>query len=226
MLQHHFDNMEQQKEASFLGMWVFLITEIMFFGGLFAAYLVYRYLYYSTFAAASSSLNIWLGGINTAVLIASSLTMAMAVYSSQMGRQKRLITYLVLTLMLGLTFLGIKVIEYKEKFDHHHVPGQGFHFVPVSSPQAEAGQHQPPPAVDQGQAQLFFSLYFAMTGMHALHMVVGAGLLITLIIMALARMFSPEWHTPVENIGLYWHFVDIVWIFLFPLLYLINRTHY
>jgi cytochrome c oxidase subunit 3 len=226
MLQHHFDNMEQQKEASFLGMWVFLITEIMFFGGLFAAYLVYRYLYYSTFAFASSSLDIWLGGINTAVLIASSLTMAMAVYSSQTGRQKRLIIYLVLTLILGLTFLGIKVVEYKDKFDHHHVPGQNFHFVPESSPQAAAGQHQLPPAVDQGQAQLFFSLYFAMTGMHALHMIVGAGLLITLIIMALARMFTPEWHTPVENIGLYWHFVDIVWIFLFPLLYLINRTHY
>jgi len=224
MLQHHFDNMEQQKEASFLGMWVFLITEIMFFGGLFAAYLVYRYLYYTTFAASSSSLNIWLGGINTAVLIASSLTMAMAVYSSQMGRQKRLLIYLVLTLILGCTFLGIKVIEYKEKFDHHHVPGENFHFVP-EAPHL-AGQQQPPPVVDQGQAQLFFSLYFAMTGMHALHMIVGAGLLITLIIMALARMFTPEWHTPVENIGLYWHFVDIVWIFLFPLLYLINRTHY
>jgi cytochrome c oxidase subunit III len=227
MLQHHFDNMEQQKEASFLGMWVFLITEIMFFGGLFVAYLVYRYLYYTTFAAGSSSLDISLGAINTAVLIASSLTMAMGVYSSQVGRQKRLVMYLVLTLILGCTFLGIKVIEYKDKYDHHHIPGQNFHFVAEAKPQGDAAGHQQPlVAVDQGQAQLFFSLYFAMTGMHALHMIVGAGLLLTLIFMALRGMFTPDWHTPVENIGLYWHFVDIVWIFLFPLLYLINRTHF
>jgi cytochrome c oxidase subunit 3 len=215
MLQHHFDNMEQQKEASFLGMWVFLITEIMFFGGLFTAYLVYRYLYYPAFAAGSTSLDLTLGAFNTVVLIASSLTMAMAVWCSQVGKQKWLVIFLVLTLFLGCVFLGVKVIEYTDKYDHHHIPGQNFHFV-------DQVTHQP---VDQGHAQLFFSLYFAMTGMHALHMIVGAGLLIALIIMALRGMFSPEWHTPVENIGLYWHFVDIVWIFLFPLLYLISRTH-
>jgi cytochrome c oxidase subunit 3 len=215
MLQHHFDNMEQQKEASFLGMWVFLITEIMFFGGLFTAYLVYRYLYYPAFAAGSTSLDLTLGAFNTVVLIASSLTMAMAVWCSQVGKQKWLIIFLVLTLFLGCVFLGVKVIEYKDKYDHQHIPGQNFHFV-------DQATHQP---VDQGHSQLFFSLYFAMTGMHALHMIVGAGLLIALIIMAMRGMFSPEWHTPVENIGLYWHFVDIVWIFLFPLLYLISRTH-
>lgn len=215
MLQHHFDNMEQQKEASFLGMWVFLITEIMFFGGLFTAYLVYRYLYYPAFSAGSTSLDLTLGAFNTVVLIASSLTMAMAVWCSQVGKQKWLVIFLVLTLFLGCVFLGVKVIEYKDKYDHHHIPGQNFHFV-------DEVRHQP---VDQGHAQLFFSLYFAMTGMHALHMIVGAGLLIALIIMGLRGMFSPEWHTPVENIGLYWHFVDIVWIFLFPLLYLINRSH-
>src|SRR5919109_5322571 len=210
MLQHHFDNMEQQREASFLGMWVFLITEIMFFGGLFTAYLVYRYLYYPAFAAGSSSLDIFLGAFNTAVLIASSLTMALAVWSSQVGKQKLLILFLVLTLILGVTFLGVKVIEYHDKYVEHHIPGLNFHFV-------DEVHHL---KVDQGQAQMYFSLYFAMTGMHALHMIVGAGLLTALIIMSLRGMFSPEWHTPVENIGLYWHFVDIVWIFLFPLLYL------
>jgi cytochrome c oxidase subunit 3 len=215
MLQHHFDDMEQQREASFLGMWVFLITEIMFFGGLFLAYLIYRFLYHGAFAAGSSSLSLPLGAFNTIVLIASSLTMALAVHASQLGRQKTLILFLVLTLMLGLTFLGVKVIEYHDKYVEHHIPGHDFHFL-------DEVHHQP---VDQGQAQMFFSLYFAMTGMHALHMIVGAGLLTALIIMALRGMFSAEWHTPVENIGLYWHFVDIVWIFLFPLLYLINRTH-
>jgi cytochrome c oxidase subunit III len=214
MLQHHFDSMEQQREASFLGMWVFLITEIMFFGGLFVAYLVYRYLYYPAFAAGSSSLSIKWGALNTGVLIASSLTMAMAVWSSQVGKRKLLIMFLVLTLLLGLTFLGVKVIEYHDKYVEHHIPGLNFHFV-------DEVHHL---RVDQGQAQMYFSLYFAMTGMHALHMIVGACLLTALIIMSLRGMFTPEWHTPVENIGLYWHFVDIVWIFLFPLLYLIHRT--
>ena len=226
MLQHHFDNMEQQREASFLGMWVFLITEIMFFGGLFIAYLVYRYLFYDAFAAGSASLDIVLGGTNTAVLIASSLTMALAVHASQTGKQKLLVLFLVLTLILGCTFLGIKVIEYKDKYDHHHIPGHNFHFAAAKHELSGAGHKQELLPIDQGQSQMFFSLYFAMTGMHALHMIVGAGLLTSLLIMALRGMFTPDWHTPVENIGLYWHFVDIVWIFLFPLLYLINRTHF
>jgi cytochrome c oxidase subunit 3 len=226
MLQHHFDNMEQQREASFLGMWVFLITEIMFFGGLFIAYLVYRYLFYDAFAAGSASLDIVLGGTNTAVLIASSLTMALAVHASQTGKQKLLVLFLVLTLILGCTFLGIKVIEYKDKYDHHHIPGHNFHFAAAKHELSGTGHKQELLPIDQGQSQMFFSLYFAMTGMHALHMIVGAGLLTSLLIMALRGMFTPDWHTPVENIGLYWHFVDIVWIFLFPLLYLINRTHF
>ena len=216
MLQHHFDSMEQQQEASFLGMWVFLITEIMFFGGLFVAYLIYRYLYYPAFAAGSTSLSIKWGTLNTGVLIASSLTMAMAVWSSQVGKRKLLVMFLVLTLLLGVTFLGVKVIEYHDKYVEHHIPGHDFHFV-------DEVHHI---KVDQGQAQMYFSLYFIMTGMHALHMIVGACLLTALIIMSLRGMFTPEWHTPVENIGLYWHFVDIVWIFLFPLLYLIHRTPY
>lgn len=222
MLQHHFQDMEQQHEASQLGMWVFLITEIMFFGGMFAAYLVYRFWFYDTFVAASTSLNVWIGGTNTVVLICSSLTMAMAVRSAALGRQKWIVIFLVLTLIFGLTFLGLKGVEYHDKYVEHHIPGSHFHFDEYKD-MSGATHHFDG---DQGQAQIFFSLYFALTGMHALHMVVGAGLLTTLLIMALRGRFTPAWHTPVEIIGLYWHFVDIVWIFLFPLLYLINRTHH
>ncbi len=219
MLQHHFDNMEQQKEASSLGMWIFLITEIMFFGGMFAAYLVYRHLYYDAFLWGSSSLDIKWGAINTVVLIVSSLTMALAVHAAQLGMRKMLMFFLVLTLVLGFVFLGIKSIEYKAKYDEHHIPGHGFNFEPVKL--SDGSEHR----VDQSHAQLFFSLYFALTGMHAMHMIIGAGLLSTLLYMAWRGKFNATYYTPVENIGLYWHFVDIVWIFLFPLLYLINRVH-
>ena len=222
MQQHHFENMEEQREASSLGMWLFLITEIMFFGGMFAAYLVYRYWYYDAFVAGSTSLNVWIGGFNTAVLITSSLTMAMSVHSASLGKQKLLVFFLLLTLLLGLTFLGLKGVEYHDKYTEHHIPGQHFDFSDYKTMNGTAEEYKG----DQGQAQIFFSLYFALTGMHALHMVVGSGLLIALILMSLRGMFSAEYYTPVENIGLYWHFVDIVWIFLFPLLYLINRTHH
>jgi len=222
MLQHHFADMEQQKDASSLGMWVFLITEIMFFGGMFAAYLVYRYNFYDAFVAGSTSLNVWIGGINTCVLIVSSLTMAMAVHSAQLGRQRALVIYLVLTLIFGFTFLGLKAVEYHAKYVEHHIPGQHFKFDKYEDMSGKEVESH----VDQGQSQIFFSLYFALTGMHAMHMVVGAGLLTTLILMSLAGKFNASYYTPVENIGLYWHFVDIVWIFLFPLLYLINRVHH
>ena len=122
-LLHHFATEEQQKNAASLGMWLFLITEIMFFGGMFCAYLVYRYAYFGDFAAASSSLDLKLGTINTIVLIGSSLTVAMAIRCAQVGKQKAIVGYLVLTIILGVAFLGIKAIEYKQKFDEHHVPG-------------------------------------------------------------------------------------------------------
>jgi len=208
-LRHHFDTVEQQLEASTLGMWVFLLTEIMFFGGMFGGYTVYRNMYPEAFASTSHFMNVALGGTNTAVLICSSLTMALAVRSAQLGRKKALITFLLCTLALGLVFLGIKYVEYYEKWLDHHIPGPGFHY-------ADSRYFK--------QAQILFFLYFAMTGMHALHMIVGAGLITTLIVMAARNRFSAAWYTPVEMIGLYWHFVDIVWIFLFPLLYLIGHT--
>ena len=220
-LAHHFDNMEQQREAGTLGMWAFLITEIMFFGGLFLGYILFRSKYPEAFAEASRGLDTKWGFINTIVLICSSLTMALAVYYSQVGKRKLLITFLWLTILLGLTFLGVKAVEYKDKFDHHHVPGTSFHWekkghATAEQPQAEAEE------MDTSKIQLFYWLYFAMTGVHALHMIIGIGVMLVLVYMSYKGRFSPEYHAPVELSGLYWHFVDIVWIFLFPLLYLIG----
>ena len=207
--QHHFDTLEQQHEASTLGMWLFLVTEVMFFGGLFMAYLLYRVWYPEAWAEGSLDLDIVLGGINTAVLIGSSLTMAFAVRAAQTGFPRATVVWLLLTMALGLTFLVIKFFEYEHKWELRHVPGLNFSY---EGPHAE-------------QVQIFFSLYFSMTGLHALHMVIGFGLLSVIAWMAHKRRFSPEWYTPVEMSGLYWHFVDIVWIFLFPLLYLVDRAH-
>jgi cytochrome c oxidase subunit 3 len=205
-LLHHFDTAEQQKDASTLGMWLFLVTEVMFFGGLFLAYVVYRYIYPVAFMAASHTLDVLLGGVNTAVLICSSLTMALAVNSAQIGARKSLVIFLILTILLGSVFLGIKAVEYHDKFVHHHVPGPYFHF-------------EGPGGAD---TQLFFSLYFAMTGLHALHMIIGIALLSILAFRAHRGDFDVLYYTPVDMTGLYWHFVDIVWIFLFPLLYLLG----
>ena len=205
-LQHHFDTMEQQAEASTLGMWVFLCTEILFFGGLFTVYLVYRTASPEGFQEASFELNRFWGTLNTAVLICSSLTMALAVRAAQTSQSARTqVAWLLGTIAFGLGFLGIKAIEYYDKFVHHHVPGPNFHWDGVYAKPAEQ----------------FYSLYFAMTGLHALHMVIGLGIMTVIAIMAWRNTFDEEYYTPVEVAGLYWHFVDIVWIFLFPLLYLI-----
>jgi len=213
-LQHQFDSLEQQKESSTLGMWMFLITEIMFFGGLFTAYVIYRSTLHGVFAEASHELNVTLGALNTAVLIGSSLTMALAIRAAQVNRQKLILLFLVLTILLGTTFLGVKTIEYRDKFHHHLVPGP--HFAP-----AEAALQQ---VADK--AQIFFSLYFIMTGIHALHMIIGIGVLLWLLVLSWKGRFDSTYYNPLECAGLYWHFVDIVWIFLFPLLYLIGaHTH-
>jgi cytochrome c oxidase subunit III len=206
-LQHHFDDMAQQAEASTLGMWVFLITEIMFFGGLFMAYLLYRSEAPSAFQEASAHLSIGWGGFNTAVLIFSSLTMAFAVRAAQTSQPaKTQLSWILITMVLGATFLGVKAIEYTEKFRDHIVPGPYFQWE---------GLYPKP-------AEQFYSLYFAMTGLHALHMIIGLGIMAVIAIMAWRRHFDEDYYTPVEVAGLYWHFVDIVWIFLFPLLYLIG----
>jgi cytochrome c oxidase subunit 3 len=199
--------MEQQREAGTLGMWAFLITEIMFFGGLFLAYLLYRMYNPEDFAAASSHLNWQLGLVNTIVLICSSLTMALAVYNSQVGNKRLLLLFLGLTILLGLTFLVIKGFEYYDKYTDHLIPGFLFEWDGAGNPQ---------------RVQMFYFIYFAMTGIHALHMIIGIGIMLVLMYMAARNRFTPEYHSPVEISGLYWHFVDIVWIFLFPLLYLVG----
>ncbi len=207
-LAHHFDTREQQFEAAQLGMWLFLATEVLFFGGMFAGYTVYRILYPAAFAEGSGELDITLGTINTAVLLLSSLSMALAVHAAQTN-SKQLLRYIFGTALLGSVFLGIKFFEYQHKFHEHLVPGASFG-------QGAESQHLDP------HAELFFSFYFAMTGMHALHMVIGFGLMTWIALQARAGRFSSEYYTPVEMVGLYWHFVDIVWVFLFPLLYLIG----
>jgi cytochrome c oxidase subunit 3 len=204
--QHQFETYEQQQETATLGMWAFLVTEVLFFGGLFAAYTVYRHKFPDGFAEASQHLNYLLGAFNTAVLICSSMTMALAVRAAVESNRKAQVGFLLATILLGAVFLGVKVVEYHDKFVHHLVPGHSFAFP---------GRHS-------GEAQIFYGLYFAMTGMHALHMIIGIGILTTLLVQAARGRFSAQYYTPVELSGLYWHFVDIVWIYLFPLLYLIR----
>jgi cytochrome c oxidase subunit III len=188
-------------------MWAFLLTEIMLFGGLFTGYAIYRLAYPEGFAEGSHHLDVLLGTLNTGVLIASSLMMAMAVHAAQAGRQRLLTRFLLLTMGLGLVFLGIKGYEYWHKFHEHLIPGLAFEYV---SPQAR-------------YVELFLFFYFVMTGLHAIHMIIGLGLLAALVVLGWRGRFSPTYYTPVEIVGLYWHFVDIVWIFLYPLLYLIGR---
>jgi cytochrome c oxidase subunit 3 len=190
-------------------MWTFLITEIMFFGGLFLLYTVYRVQYSEGFTLASRELDVHLGMINTLVLIGSSLTMALAVHSAAVGRPRALVMWLVATIALGTLFLGVKAVEYEHKIDHHMVPGP--HFGPERVPL----EHR-------RAAEIYFSLYFAMTGLHAIHMILGLPILAILAVLGHRGVFSRQYYTPVELFGLYWHFVDIVWIFLFPLLYLID----
>jgi cytochrome c oxidase subunit 3 len=215
-LQHHFADMEQQQETSTFGMWMFLLTEIMFFGGLFCAYLVYRASYYQAFVEGSQKMNIWLGATNTAVLICSSLTMALGVRAAQTGKPKLMVVLLLITILFGLGFLGIKAVEYHEHWGNHEFPGPNFHF--------ETGDPAHP-ATDAQHTEIYFSLYWAMTGLHALHMVIGVGLVSWIVIAGLMGAYSSSYFTPVENVGLYWHFVDLVWIYLFPLLYLISKKH-
>ncbi len=269
-LVHHFDSMEQQREAGTLGMWWFLLTEIMFFGGMILAYTVYRHMYFDAFAVGSNVLSIWWGGFNTVVLIGSSLTMALAVWHAQHGNSKKIVFFILFTIVLGTIFLRVKYIEYHDKFTEHVFPAGDFRWPiagenhrpdnfgdlmmmlvgaaplnaeapataaaqPEKVTTAEAAEKTPfhnmsgsvPAEVqDQyfsGHVRMYFWLYFAMTGFHALHMIIGIGLLLVLAWQANRGKFSKEYHSYIELTGLYWHFVDIVWIFLFPLLYLVDR---
>ncbi len=205
---HHFEDLEQQEESEKLGMWAFLITEVMFFGALFTAYTVYRSLYPEAFMLASSHLDWKLGGFNTLVLIVSSLTMAMSIRAAQTNKRNLMLVNIVLTALLGATFLVVKYFEYKSKYDLHLMPGPTFD-VAAFEPWGP-------------QARIFFSIYFAMTGLHAFHMVVGLVLMGWVFVKAKQGHFTPQRYIGIEISGLYWHFVDLVWIFLFPMLYLLG----
>lgn len=208
-LQHHFDDADQQADAVNLGMWFFLAQEIMFFGGLFATYAIYRFIYPEAWHLGSHHLDITLGCFNTGVLIGSSLTMALVVHASAHGKRGQMALFMVATMILGAIFLGVKAIEYHHKYVEHLIPGTYFGFdktLPMAS-----------------QQQLFFALYFAMTGMHALHMVIGMGIMVVLLYQIFKAKEPQRLNSRMEVMGLYWHFVDIIWIFLFPLLYLIGR---
>lgn len=208
ILEAHFADLPAQEEARKLGMWIFLTTEILFFGGLFATYTIYRELYLPGFTQGSRFLEVKWGAINTAVLIVSSLTMALAIRSAQAGKRKSTtIGLLSVTAIGGIVFLCIKfILEWRTDYLHHMVPGINFDY---------AGPHA-------SHVQLFFLLYFFMTGLHALHVMIGIGILLALIYLTWRGRFSPRYYSPLEVAGLYWHFVDIVWIFLFPLLYLMG----
>jgi cytochrome c oxidase subunit 3 len=206
-LQHHFEDLGQQHEASTLGMWMFLSTEILFFGGVLCAYWIYRVMYPQAWAVAGELQNTLFGGINTIVLIISSLTMALAVRAAQLGSRRATVAFLIATLFFGSIFLGVKGYEYHAHWTEGLFPGVRFTW------------HEIPDLVPK--IQLFMVFYWSLTGLHALHMIIGVGLLIWMIWRAWRGHFGPEYYGPVEVMGLYWHFVDIVWIFLFPFLYLI-----
>jgi cytochrome c oxidase subunit 3 len=209
-------------------MWVFLATEVLFFGGVFCGYAVYRYRYPAAFDLGSHQLDVTLGTINTAVLLTSSLTMALAVHAAQTSDGPATVRNLAWTLLLGTAFLGIKGYEYYHKFEVHLVPGPTFESPSRTGHSIQSGSSPRQPRLtleldpQARSVELFFSFYFAMTGLHALHMVIGAAILTVLVVAAARGAFSASYFTPVEMTGLYWHFVDIVWVFLFPLLYLIG----
>lgn len=210
ILSHHFDDLGQQHVSSMLGMWAFLATEVMFFGGLIGAYAVYRGVYWEAFRQASHHLRVDLGGINTCVLLCSSLAMAMAVHSAQLGRRMPTVWFLLLTVALGTTFLCIKGYEYYIEYNEGFLPGPSFRTGPFVNPQ---------------KSEMFFVLYFFMTGLHAFHMIVGIPIVALMAYLVWRRWVSGHGETQVEVVGLYWHFIDIVWVFLYPLLYLIDPSH-
>jgi cytochrome c oxidase subunit 3 len=207
-LRPQFDDAQQQRSASSLGIWIFLATEVLFFGVLFAAYAITRVRFPEAFAAGSRLTNVTLAGINTAVLLTSSLTMALAVYAAQQGARRALVGWLYVTVALGAAFLAIKAVEYRLDYVEHLVPLLGF--------------AHPGPQSDQ--VQLFFYLYFFITGVHALHVLIGIGCIAFIARMASRGAFSPSYFTPVDVTGLYWHLVDIIWLFVFPMLYLVSRS--
>ena len=231
-LAHHFDTLHQQFEAGKLGMWAFIAQEVLFFSGLFAAYAVYRYNHPEVFVYASHFLDTTLGAINTCVLLFSSLTMAWGVRCAQIGDRRWLIIFLWITILCGFAFMGIKYVEYKAKWTHGTLWGEYYkpneEAIDHAFLHGQGGQHgntqvthaEPPP--EPANVRTFFAVYFCLTGLHGIHVVVGIGFLFWLLFRSYRGDFTPDYFAPVDFVGLYWHVVDLIWIFLFPLLYLIH----
>lgn len=222
LVAHHFENLEQQHQANNLGMWMFLSSEVLFFGGIFTAYTMMRYLNPGGFAAASSRLNAWVGGLNTAILLTSSLTMALSVWAAQTRNRKLLQLFLALTLVFGSVFLVFKAYEWHHEYEVGLVPGVRFGIDPHGHPLTEEDGKTVVPPEKVKTMQMFFMFYFSITGLHALHMIVGLAVLGIQLYLACRTSFGVRDYGPIEVSGLYWHFVDIVWIFVFPLLYLMR----
>jgi cytochrome c oxidase subunit 3 len=218
-VEQQFEDIEQQTHTATLGMWAFLATEVLFFGVLFTSYTVYRTRWPEAFRHGSEDLKLWIGGINTAVLLTSSLFMALAVRAAARGENNLVITFLAITIFFGVAFLGFKALEYTLETQEHLVPGINFTTIPPDELSKPPSQQHPRPEKER----LFMLFYFIMTGFHAIHMLVGIGVLSVLIILTHRRHYSPEYHNPIEIAGLYWHFVDIVWVFLYPVLYLLRQ---
>ncbi|MGM0577290.1 MAG: cytochrome c oxidase subunit 3 family protein [Myxococcota bacterium] len=213
-LAHHFDTPAQQESSAKLGMWIFLSTEILMFSGFFLAYAVARFLYPEMMLEAHEHLSVPLGSLNTVVLITSSFTMALAVRAAQTGEQRKTVTMLTATILFAGVFMVVKYFEYKAKFEHGMLPGifysAEYAAADLTGPALTGGPH------------IFFGIYFMMTGLHGLHVLIGMGVLLWILLRAKRGEFGPQFYTPVENVGLYWHLVDLIWIFLFPLLYLVK----
>jgi cytochrome c oxidase subunit III len=224
ILEVQFDDLEQQHDSSMIGMWLFLSTEVLFFGGLITAYVVYRSTSPREVALASRHMAIWLGCLNTVILLGSSLTMAMAVRAAQLRQHRELIMYLGLTMALGAGFLGVKAIEYSTEFREHLVPGWDFRIPAEGHGEGEPSDREiiEKEQLNPGRYEMFFVLYFFMTGLHAIHLIIGIGLVGIMAYLSYHRWFSGGGATQIEVTGLYWHFIDIVWVFLYPMLYLIN----
>jgi len=234
-LAHHFEDFHQQEESHLFGLWIFLATEVMFFGGLFLAFTAYHILFPDAFGLASKRLDVTWGVINTAVLLFSSWTMAMAVWSAQTSRRKPLIAFLAITIACGFAFMGIKTIEYTDKFKHHHFPGPSFKFELFEHEgkysEAQLSEKEKTTLLEMAKrdpyierhAQMFFVMYFCLTGLHGFHVVCGLVVLVWMLIGAIRGQFHAQWNTPIHLTGIYWHLVDLVWIYLFPLIYLVHR---
>jgi cytochrome c oxidase subunit 3 len=213
VLKHHFEDLEQQHASERLGMWMFLATEVLFFGGLFGAYTCYRIWYPAEFEYASSYMNVKIAAINTFLLITSSLTMTLAIRAAKLGDRSSLYRNLLLTFVLGAGFMVLKGFEYAHDFHEHYLPGDSFAHSHMKTDAEREG-------LDTGKVRLFLCFYYIMTGIHGIHIIVGLGCILWLVQQTYANKIPPENYSTVECVSLYWHLVDAIWLFLMPLLYL------